>query len=570
MRRFFFNLAGLWALLLLLSGCSGRRGTVEIRIVATSDVHGCFYATDALNGNERKGSLAKFSSFLKREREANGNLIYLDAGDVLAGSVEAYHDMTAEFYEPSLAAVIYNRLGCDAAVFGNHELAEGAEVYMRFHDACEYPVLGANLMYDDPGDFLPPYRIIERHGVRVAVIGFTTPSVSYTVPADVFGMLAVSDIVESARYWIPVIREKEKPDIMIGLLHSGYENSRAGKPGIEENAARHLAAEVPGFDVIIYGHDHIPHHGTETSSDGSSVLLLNPGANAERAAVATITLTFKGGEVTGRSVTGMLSDITGEEPDESFSREFKPRYDKMYHYADSVIGQLGSEIDFRGSLLGTTSGMNYIHYHQMRFQAAEVSLATVSVYDVSVPTGDFTIRDAFRVCPFENRMMSVLLSGAEIKDILEYSASCFYNRAGKGTGPLLKDGVRNGYYISACGIDYTIDVTREEGDRVRILSMSDGKPFDMNRNYRTTVNSFMACGAESPLFKVPGLTRDGIRRRTIVVSGADIRYYIITDFYIKGENGKSVTMPDYGNWCLIPENSVKEMASSGTVNNILR
>ena len=543
---------------------------MEIRVVATSDIHGRYYSTDILDGTERRGSLSGFSTFLGRQRKENRNLIYLDAGDMLAGSVEAYHDMTAEFYEPSLAATIYDRLGCDAAVLGNHELGLGADVYMRFIDRCPFPVLGANLMLDSPGDFLPPYRIIERHGVRVAVIGFTTPSVTYSVPADILGTVIATDIVESARYWLPVIRSKEKPDIVIGLLHSGFDGGRFAEQGIEENAARHLAAEVPGFDIIVFGHDHKPYKGMADGSDGNPVLLLNPGANAENAAVADITVTFRRGALTGRSVAGLLADITGEEPDAELDRDLKPRYDKVCHYADSVIGDLGTAIDSRGALWRATTGMDLIHYHQMRFQAAEISLASPVAPDARAEAGQFTIRDAFRIYPFENRMVSVMMKGAEIKAILEYTASCFYNQAGKGTGTLLKDPVKAGHFISACGIDYTVDVTRKEGDRVRIVSMSDGKQFDTNRYYRTTLNSFLAYGAESPLFDVPGITRENIRRRTVVASGADLRYYIITDFYIKRESGKPVTVPRYGNWSLIPVKAVQEKLSSDTLNIILR
>lgn len=581
MKRFFYALTGLAALLLVLSGCSGRRGTVEISLVATSDIHGRYYSTDALDGTVRRGSLSRFSTFLKRQRGENRNLIYLDAGDMLAGSVEAYHDMTAEFYEPSLAATIYDRLGCDAAVLGNHELGLGGEVYMRFLDRCPFPVLGANLMIDSPGDFLPPYRIIERHGVRVAVVGFTTPSVNYTVPADILGTVVASDIVGSARYWMPVIRNREKPDIVIGLLHSGFDGNRFAEQGVEENAARRLAAEVPGFDLIVFGHDHKPYKGTVDSPDGTPVLLLNPGAFGENAAVARMAVSFRRGTLTGCTVEGSLADITVEEPDEEFDRELKPRYDKVCHYADSVIGDLGLVIDSRGALWRTTTGMDMVHYHQMRFQTAEISLASPVTAGAMAGTGPFTIRDAFRIYPFENKLVSVMVKGSEVKDILEYSASSFYNTVGDGAGTLLKTGdvsaalnpkAGSGLnrFISACGIDYTIDVTRKEGDRVRILSMSDGRPFDKDRYYRTTLNTFLAYGAESPLFDVPGITRDNIRRRTVVASGADMRYFIISDFYIKRESGRPVTVPDYGNWSLIPEKTVREMLSSDTLNIILR
>ena len=574
MKRLFFFLTGITALLFVLNGCSGRRGTVDIRVVATSDVHGHIYATDVLDGTERKGSLARFSTFLKRQRKENGNLIYLDAGDFFSGSVETYHDKTAEFYEPSLAATVYNSLGCDAAVFGNHEFSEGADVYMRFLEGCGFPVLGANLKFDNPGDFLPPYCIIERHGVSVAVIGFTAHSTCYTVPADILGTVVVDDIVGSARYWMPILKEKENPDVIIGLLHSGFDNGRFDEQNIEENAARHLAAEVPGFDLIVFGHDHIPYCGMVKCSDDKSVLLVNPGPYAEKAVVADISVTFSKKVRTGVSVKGMLSDVTGEDPDAEIAATFKTRYDKLCHYTDSVIGEIDRGINCNGVLWRTNPGMDFIHYHQMRFQAAEISLASPVSLDMRAEAGEFTIRDAFHVYPYDNRLVSLMLKGSEVKDILEHSASCFYNTVGNGTSALLKtvSSVAGGVnrFITASGIDYTVDVTRKDGDKVRISSMSDGKPFDPDRYYRTTMSSFLTSGAESPLYDIPGFTRDEIRRRTVVTSGADMRYFIITDFYIKRESGRPVSIPGNDNWHLIPYKAVKDFLSSDTVNIILR
>ena len=291
MKRLFFCLTGITALLFVLNGCSGRRGTVDIRVVATSDVHGHIYATDVLDGTERKGSLARFSTFLKRQRKENGNLIYLDAGDFFSGSVETYHDKTAEFYEPSLAATVYNSLGCDAAVFGNHEFSEGADVYMRFLEGCGFPVLGANLKFDNPGDFLPPYCIIERHGVRVAVIGFTAHSTCYTVPADILGTVVVDDIVGSARYWMPILKEKENPDVIIGLLHSGFDNGRFDEQNIEENAAS---------DVVMASDPDADRLGVACRDDKGELTLLNGNQTAMIFLYYIITQYTKLGKMTGK------------------------------------------------------------------------------------------------------------------------------------------------------------------------------------------------------------------------------------------------------------------------------
>ena len=132
---------------LLAAGCSGRRGEVTFRIVATSDVHGQIFDRDCLDGTERAGSLAKFSTFLNGQRKECRNVIYLDAGDAFQGSVEMYQDISAQFDRPSLVAQAYNLLGCEAMACGNHDLAIGIPYFEEIFDQCSFPILGANVCF---------------------------------------------------------------------------------------------------------------------------------------------------------------------------------------------------------------------------------------------------------------------------------------------------------------------------------------------------------------------------------------------------------------------------------------
>ena len=161
---------------LILSGCSGKK-VVEIRVVATADVHGHVFDKDILDGEVRKGSLAKVATLLRNERKKNRNVIYLDAGDILQGSVEVYQDVTAQYYRNSLPAQAYNYLGCNAMALGNHDMAVGTLSFERFFGDVAFPVLGGNICFDRYGDYILPYTIIEKGGVTVAVVGLTTPIV---------------------------------------------------------------------------------------------------------------------------------------------------------------------------------------------------------------------------------------------------------------------------------------------------------------------------------------------------------------------------------------------------------
>ena len=235
----------------VLAGCSDK-GTVTVEVVATTDIHGYIFDHDCLSGEERKGSMAKLATFLKKERKANKNVIYLDAGDFMQGTVDVYQDVSAQFNRECLATESFNLLGCNAVVMGNHDFSVGALSYDRFYRTSTFPILGANVFYSRPGDFLPPYTVIEEKGVKIAVMGFTTPVISYSIPRD-RESVQTADIVESARYWLPKLKEKENPDVIIGLLHSGLENGRMDSEGLYENSALRLAREVPGFDLILFG-----------------------------------------------------------------------------------------------------------------------------------------------------------------------------------------------------------------------------------------------------------------------------------------------------------------------------
>ena len=208
-----------------------------------------------------------------------------------------------------------------------------------------------------------------------------------------------------------------------------------------------------------------------------------------------------------------------------------------------MIGVLDVALDNRGALWGNTTAMDYIHYHQMRFQAAEVSIAT-PISSERIEAGNFTIRDAFRFYPFENNLVSVMMKGSEIESILEFSASQFYNTVTDGTEQLLRPAGPIGnsssiglqtmkMFMSAAGIRYVIDVTKPAGEMVSVISMSDGTPFVPDKYYRTTFNSHPARCPFAALSS--GIAEMMFEEDT--ASGAD-EILSDNDFFVRQETGK--------------------------------
>ena len=554
-----------------LIGCSPDKGPVTVRIVATSDIHGRIFDKDCLSGEEREGSMAKFSSFLRRQRKEYSNVIYLDAGDMLQGSVDVYQDFTAQFDRTSLPAEAFNLLGCFATVMGNHDFAIGAAGYDRYFRSLKCPVLGANVFFEKWGDYLSPYRIREIQGVRIAVIGMTTPLVNYQMPAD-RRELELTEIVEAARHWMPILKEKEEADIVIGLFHSGFDGGRTDD-GQNENIVRRIINEVPGFDIIFFGHDHRARSLKMADCNGDSVLLLDPGPFMTKAAVATLTVSADNHNNIVVSTSGELVDVTIEKPDRRFMRKLSGWYDDVDRYANSVVGKVSAPIEADGILWRRSSLMDMIHSVQMGFGGAEVSLATPVFTKSYFPSGEIQMKDLFGVYEYDNTMVSVMMKGSEIKSVLENSASQFYNTVTDAGGQLLKlrktaDGgsmPRRSVsgLVTAAGIDYEVDVTKPEGSRVQILSMSNGKPFDADRMYRTTINSNQYSGTS--LARVMGITPGEMRKRFNGSSAADIRYFMLTDLSLRQETGQSLTVREMTNWKLVPENIVSGCLASDTV-----
>lgn len=555
-----------------LVGCKSDKGPLTICIVETSDVHGHIFDKDCLTGEDREGSLAKFATFLNRERKENKHVIYVDAGDMLQGTIDDYQDQTAQFQRSCLPAEAFNLLDCFATVMGNHDFAVGAASYDRYFRSIKCPVLGANVFYEEYGDYLLPYRIREIQGVRIAFLGMTTPLVNYQLPKD-RRELDLADIVESAKYWMPILKDEEEADVVVGLLHSGYDGGRSDD-GLSENVVRKLLAEVPGFDIILYGHDHRARNQKTVDCNGDSVLLLNPGPFMTKAAVATVTITADDDKNLTVSATGELVDVTGEIPDKRFLKKLSGWYDDLCQYADSVAGVVSAPVEADGILWRRSTMMDMIHAVQMGFSGADVSLAVPNFTTSYYPAGEIRVKDLFGVYEYDNTLVSVMLKGSEIKSVLENSATQFYNTVSDGNGGLLKSrkvgdsGVSLprravSSLVTAAGINYEIDVTKPDGKRVNIISMSDGKPFDAEKMYRTTINSNQYSGTTLP--RIIGITPKEMRERFNNSSSADIRFYMLTNLALCHEMGRAYTVPEKSNWKLVPEDIVSECLAKDTV-----
>lgn len=536
--------------------------TIEIRIIQTSDVHGCFFPYDFIDRKPAEGSLARVSSYIKRLRNAYGdNLLLFDNGDILQGQPTCYYCNYVKPELPNVAASVINYLGYNAQTVGNHDIETGHAVYDKWISEVKCPMLGANITDTRTGKpYLKPYEIFVCDGVRVAVIGMITPAIPNWLNKQLWEGLRFENMTESAKQWIKQVKAKEHPDVIIGLFHSGRDGGIT-TGSYAENATLSIAKNIPGFDIILYGHDHKSNKESVTCIDGSKVLCLNPSSNANYVCDATIRLNICNGKVTGKTITGDVCDIRKETVDEDFMSHFKNDIDSVQAFVNRKIGTFRHSIHTRDSYFGNSAFCDFIHELQLKITGAEISFNAPLSFDTSINAGDVTVGDMFNLYKYENQIYVIRMTGKEIHDYLEMSYSLWSNTM---TSPddhimlLEKNGNgRNGYgfknlafnFDSAAGIDYEVDVTKPNGSKIKILRMSDGTPFDENKWYTVAMNSYRGNGGGELLTKGADIPHDSISSRIIYESERDQRYYLTKEI----EKAGNVDPQPGNNWRFVPE-----------------
>jgi 2',3'-cyclic-nucleotide 2'-phosphodiesterase/3'-nucleotidase len=519
---------------------AGKTRTVELKLVETTDVHGAFYPYDFLTKHEAKGSLARLASYLQEQRAQYGqNLLLLDNGDILQGQPTAYYYNFEDTTSTHLVADMLNYLRYDAGNMGNHDVETGHAVYDRWIGQCRFPILGANILRNaDDQPYLPPYQILERDGVKIAVLGMITPAIPSWLPERLWSGLHFEDMVTCARKWVKVIQEKEQPDVMVGLFHSGKGSNVLG--GVVENASLDVAREVPGFDVVLTGHDHTRNLERIANVAGDSVWIVNPANRALYVGDVSLRLQLKKGKVVKKELTGRLQSLMDYPVDEAFMLTFSPQYEAVSQYVKRRIGTMSSTISAQEAFFGPSAFIDLIHTLQLNISGAEISFCAPLSWNAEIKAGEITVADMFNLYKFENMLYVMRLTGREIKNYLEMSYGMWVNQMqGPDDHLLLLDeqagsdekGYRFKYYTfnfdSAAGIQYTVDVTKPVGERIHITAMADGTPFDMDREYRVALNSYRGNGGGDLLVQGAGIPKAELPGRMVSATDKDLRYYLI-------------------------------------------
>ncbi|MEV6023906.1 5'-nucleotidase C-terminal domain-containing protein [Streptomyces sp. NPDC052036] len=506
--------------------------TWSFSILGTTDLHSHVfdwdYYLDAAYQDKAGNSVgvARVATLVKQQREAKGEdrVLLVDAGDIIQGTSLAYYYArvdpitgTGGKHGPRHPmAVAMNHMRYDAAALGNHEFNYGIDVLRKFESQCRFPLLGANAL--DAKTLRPafqPYtvkriRVPGAPDIKVGILGLTNPGIALWDKDNVSGKMVFPGLVEQAKKYVPRLRALGC-DIVFLTDHSGLDGSSSYGDELPyvENASNLVAEQVPGIDAILVGHTHVevPSYTVKNEQTGEDVLLSEPYCWGMRLTVFDFEVELHHGQWRVTSKKAQTLNPNGVEEDPEITRLLKADHDLVVKYVNTPVGTCTQDLSAAESCWKDVPIMDFIHQVQMATVATGLSTADASLPLISVaapfsrtadiPAGSVTIKDIAGLYIYDNTLYGKKLTGAQLKDYLEYAAK-YYHPVPSGTkvdtATLTNANSFWDYmYDTAAGVDYDIDIAQPEGSRIKNLSYK-GAPVADDQVFVVAVNNYRANG----------------------------------------------------------------------------
>lgn len=510
------------------------RTRVRLTILSTTDLHGHIAPVDDFTGRPAQLGLAKIATLIRQARQDNPQALLIDVGDTIQGSPLVYFHTRRGTERPHPMMLAMNALRYDAMAVGNHEFNFGRAVLDRARREANFPWLSANIIVRarDEAAFVP-YVLKEVAGVRVAILGLTTAGIPWWENPQHIADLEFRDPVAVAKKWIPRLREELRADVVVAAFHSGLDEDLAtgavaAGTIATENQALALAREVPGVDLILIGHTHKDLPALVVNG----VLLAQAGRWGDRLARADLYLARRPNGA-GWTVLGKGSrtiPVTAETTPDQSLLDLTAAYDRdTQAWLNQPIGTCAAELTARSAREQDTALLDLVQRVQLEAGQADVSLAASFNPGARIPAGQVTVRDIYSLYVYENTLVVVEATGAQLKAALEHAAR-FYRPADGATRSLAERVDPNipGYNFDVAeGVTYTLDLRRPLGDRITDLRFR-GEPLAPDRKLRLALNSYRHNGGGGyTMFKdAPVLARDSREIRDLIIEWVERHHEI--------------------------------------------
>ena len=557
------------ALLALSCGRTLKDGDYTLTVLSTNDTHGAWFDSTYVDSRTRPALTAvKYYVDSVRTADGAGNVLLIDAGDCLQGDNAPYYFNYVDTETPHLYPRMAKYMGYDAVAVGNHDIETGHPVYDRVAADLKkagIDFLAANAIRNDNGKpYFTPYKVVKKAGLKIAILGYTNANMKAWLTEELWSGMHFEPIVNVIQADVDNIKAKEKPDVMVVVMHSGTGNGDGSQLESEGLDAFRL---VKGVDFVLASHDHRPY--VEATPESA---FLNSGSHSRNVAEGKLHIKVENHKIGSRTYEAGLIPVWASKADAGMKAYFQKDYDAVKAFTLKEVGILNTDLWTRDAYRGMCDYLNLVHTLSIGCKPAEISFAAPLTFNGHVEPGIIKFNDLFTIYPYENQLFVVKMTGAEIQRYLECSYDKWINTIAKADDRLLKiearedartqqqrwSFVNRSYnFDSAAGINYTVDVTKPFGERVVISSMADGSAFDPAREYNVAMTSYRASGGGS-LMKETGIDTDNIDER-VVARYPEIRN-ILYDYLV--ENG-SIDPEVIGNpavighWEFVPEKIVK-------------
>nr|WP_314113460.1 5'-nucleotidase C-terminal domain-containing protein [uncultured Leptotrichia sp.] len=474
---------------------------VSIKILGTSDVHGRVLAWNyAADEEDKSGSYAQISTLIKKIRKKNENVILVEVGDAIQDNWIEKFAMAPKHPIPE----ILNYIGYDIFVPGNHEFNFGMPTLSNILRDMKFKKLTANLYYNenaendtnfskDKSRYLDACAIIEREGVKIGIIGLSTP-MSAQFEEDT-GYLKdfyfVSPINETKRQIKKL--KKEGVNAIVVVAHMGIENEN----GIPETGVRDLANAVPEIDVIVAGHM----HQNVPKEIINGVLITEPHRYGTFISEIDLRFAVADKKISLISKNSTTIPVKNEEPDVEIEKIYKPFHNRLCRIANEIIGETLNDMVPKEKFYGVSSAFikdsglsSFITDVELYYSGADVVSFAYNYENVRLDKGEIKRKDIVYNYRYTGGDVTIYqMTGKQLKDYMEWSADYFETIHAGDTEYHYNLERVNGKYITFDifgGVKYKIDLRNEKGDKIIDLALTNGTKITDDMKLKVGMNTY--------------------------------------------------------------------------------
>ena len=464
---------------------------INITILGTTDMHANIYNWSYEDGKEVNDlGMAKVYTVVEEVRKENPNTILIDNGDTIQGTIlsDDLYNTRKDLAHPVID--VMNFMKYDAMTLGNHEFNFGLDVIKKIEEEAEFPILAANTNYKKDGSYLvKPYTIVEVAGVKVGILGFTNPNIPRWDGPKVTE-LEFDKMANSAEKHMEEL--KAQTDIIIATAHAGFEDEY-GNDGAQE-----IIDKFPEIPALLVGHS----HATVNEKYGQTVV---GGARDAGRQVVRFDLKLKNEDNQWKVINNTVEiiDVKEYEASQELKEYAKEYHEKTLDFLVDVIGTATAdfipESEIKGipeAQLRDTAVIDLINNVQLEATGADIAAAALFQSKSNLRAGDITYASIFDIYKYPNTLVGIEVSGKELKDYMEWSAK-YYNTFKPGDVNIsFNPNIRGYNYDMFQGVDYKVDVSKPEGERIVDLKYK-GQPVKDDDIFKLAINNYRYGGLKN-------------------------------------------------------------------------